>query len=157
MKPKTKIMVCFGLFWFVSLFRTYTETTETNRTVLKPTETTLNFLKNTKICSQTVSVGLLFVSVQSKHWNSNNPKFCEKIPKYAIFHTVSVALLFVSVQSNTETLCFGIEPKQWKQMFCFEQCWIQFRFEFQLFWIKTSFGSSFCCFKLKLVSKDTLT
>ncbi len=32
----------------------------------------------------------------------NNPKFCEKIPKYALYHTVSVALLFVfvSVQSK---------------------------------------------------------
>ncbi len=41
-KPKTKN---FGLFRFVSVFRTYIETTETNRTVSKQTETTLNFLK----------------------------------------------------------------------------------------------------------------
>jgi hypothetical protein len=40
-KPNTKI---FGLFQFVSVFRTYIETTETNRTVSNQTETTLNFL-----------------------------------------------------------------------------------------------------------------
>ncbi len=51
--------ICFGLFRetknkqirFVSVFRIYIETTETNKTVSKQTETTLNFLKNTKICS----------------------------------------------------------------------------------------------------------
>jgi hypothetical protein len=50
---------CFGLFRetktkkvrFVSVFRTYIETTETNRTVSKQTEITINFLKNTKIRS----------------------------------------------------------------------------------------------------------
>ncbi len=41
----------FGLFQFVSVFQTYIETTETNRTVLKQTETTLNFLKKNKMCS----------------------------------------------------------------------------------------------------------
>jgi hypothetical protein len=67
-KPKQTILVCFGLFRFVSVFRTYIETTETNRTVLKQTETTQNFLKKAKYALyQTVLVGLLFVSVQSKH------------------------------------------------------------------------------------------
>ncbi len=53
------------------MFQTYIETTETNRTVLKQTETnkkTLNFLKSTLY--QTVLVGVLFVSDQSKHRNS---------------------------------------------------------------------------------------
>ncbi len=68
--------MAFGLFcetknkkiWFVSVFQTYIETTETNRTVLKQTETTQNFRKIPKYALyQTVSVGLLFVLVQSKH------------------------------------------------------------------------------------------
>jgi hypothetical protein len=36
---------------FVSVFRTYIETTETNKTVSKQTEITQNFRKYTKICS----------------------------------------------------------------------------------------------------------
>ncbi len=45
-KPKQDLVrLCFGLFW------TYIETTETNRTVSKRTETTLHFLNNTKILS----------------------------------------------------------------------------------------------------------
>ncbi len=67
-KPKTKN---FGLFRCVSMLRTYIETTETNRTVLKQTET-----------------------------NQNNPKFSAKIPKHALFQTVWVGLLFVSVHSK---------------------------------------------------------
>jgi hypothetical protein len=39
-KPKTKY---FGLFRFVSVFRTYIETTETNKTVSKQTETNPKF------------------------------------------------------------------------------------------------------------------
>jgi hypothetical protein len=55
-KPKQDLFrVCFGLFReskkkkfrFVSVFRTYIETTETNRTVSKRTETIQTFLKNT--------------------------------------------------------------------------------------------------------------
>jgi hypothetical protein len=53
-KPKQDLFrICFGLFRetkknfrFVSVFRTFIETTETNRTVSKQTETTQNFLKN---------------------------------------------------------------------------------------------------------------
>jgi hypothetical protein len=54
-KPKQDLFrVCFGLFRetqknffrFVSVFRTYIETTETNRTVSKRTETIRNVLKN---------------------------------------------------------------------------------------------------------------
>jgi hypothetical protein len=97
------------------------ETTETNRTFSKQTETALHFLKIPKYALyQIVSVGLLFISIQSKHQNSlfrytvelkkltqtvskqtktnrNNPNFCEKNTKYDIYHTVSVTLLF----------CFG--------------------------------------------------
>jgi hypothetical protein len=55
-KPKQDLFrVCFGLFRetkkkifrFVSVFRTFIETTETNRTVSKRTETIRNFLVNT--------------------------------------------------------------------------------------------------------------
>ncbi len=79
-KPKQDLFrLCFGLFCeiknqnfrFVLVFRTYIETIETNRTVSEQTKTTLNFLKNTKYALyQTVSVGLLFVSIQSKHQNT---------------------------------------------------------------------------------------
>ncbi len=69
----------FGLFRFVSLFRTCIETTEINRTVSKQTETTLNFQQNKKYALyQTVSVALLFVSVQSKHRNS---LFCFRLSR----------------------------------------------------------------------------
>ncbi len=147
---------------FVSVFRTYIETTETNRAVSKQTETTLNFLKNTKICSLSNCFGWSSsVSVESKHRNSlfwyrsetaetnrfetnqNKPKPTEttlnlpkKIPKYALYHTVSFALLFVSVQSKHRN---------------------------SLFWYKTETNvlfrgeTSFGCFESKLVSKDTLT
>jgi hypothetical protein len=87
-KPKTKI---FGLFRFVSVFRTYIETTETNRTVSNQTETT-----------------------------RNNPKFSEKIPKYALFQTVSVGLLFVSVQLKHRNSLFGKECET-TETNCFEQ------------------------------------
>ncbi len=54
------------------MFRTYIETTKTNRTVLKQTEKIRNkpklSEKNTKVSN--CFVALLFVSVQSKHRNS---------------------------------------------------------------------------------------
>ncbi len=59
--------------------------------------------------------------------NRNNSIFCEKNTIYALYHTFSVALLF------------SFEPKQPKQTFCFGQCRNQFRFEFRLFRIETSF------------------
>jgi hypothetical protein len=74
----------FCLFRLVSVFRTYKETTETNRTVSKQTETTLNFLKNTKICSLSncfhgssvcfgsVETSKLSVSVKKRN-NRNKP------------------------------------------------------------------------------------
>jgi hypothetical protein len=136
-KPKQDLFwLCFGLFretkikrfWFVSVcfrVRTNIKTTEINRTVLKKTETTLNFLKKLKYALfQTVWVGLLFVSVQSKQRNflflyrsettetkcfetnrkkpknRKNSTFSEKIPKYALYQIVSVGLLFVSIQSK---------------------------------------------------------
>jgi hypothetical protein len=68
LKPKTKI---FLFFRFFSMFRTFIETTGTNRTFSKQTETTLNFLKNAKICSLSNCFGWAsVVSVQSKHQNS---------------------------------------------------------------------------------------
>jgi hypothetical protein len=107
----------FSLFRFFSVFRTYIKTTETNRTVSKQTETTLNFLKNTKACSLSNCFSCSSVCFGSiKHQNSlfryrsettetncfetnqnkpkqtetnrSNPKFSEKIQKYALFKTV---------------------------------------------------------------------
>ena len=82
-KPKTKDS---GLFRFVSVFRTYIETTETNRNVSLQTET-----------------------------NQNNPKFSERYPNILSFKLFGwVFCLFLS-NRNIETLCFGIEVKQPKQ------------------------------------------
>ncbi len=63
------------------------------------------------------------VSKQTKT-NQNNPKFFEKIPKYALYHTVSVAFLFVLVEfkhrnslflyrtdTNETNVLFQIVPK----------------------------------------------
>jgi hypothetical protein len=154
-------LVCFRLFQLVSVFRTYIETTETNRTVSKQTETTLSFLKNTKkklsiklfllvFCLfrfnrniETLCFGIepkqpkQTVSKQTKT-NRNNPKFVKKIPKYALITLFQLLFCVFRFNRNTETLCFGIEPKQTKQS------------------AETSFGSSFGCFESKLVSKYTL-
>ncbi len=120
-KPKT---TNFCLFRLVSVFRTYIEITETNRTNSKKTETTLNFLKNTKICSLSncfhwSSVLFRFNrNIETLYRNNRNklfqnkpnkpgkPKFSEKIPKYAPYQTVSVSLLFVSVQSKHRNSLF---------------------------------------------------
>ena len=46
---------------------------------------------------------------------------------------------------NIETLWFGIEAKQPKQTFSFGQCRNQFRFQFRLFRIETSFEGHPTC------------
>ncbi len=105
-KPKQDLFhVCFGLFRetknkkfnFVSVFRTYIETTETKelfRNKQKQTEATLNFLKNTQIYSLLSCLGgSLFVLVQSKHRNS----------------------LFRYRSETTETNCFETNRKKQKK------------------------------------------
>jgi hypothetical protein len=79
-KPKKK-------FRFVSVFQTYIETFKTNRTVSKQTEATLNFQKNTKICSLSNCFGWSSVRFGSKKSKQRNSLFC----------------------------CFGIEAKQPKE------------------------------------------
>ncbi len=60
---KPKFLVCFGVS---NLYRN----NRNKQNCFEKTETNLNFLKNTKYALyQTVLVGLLFVSVQSKHRN----------------------------------------------------------------------------------------
>jgi hypothetical protein len=83
MKSKTKIS---GLFWFVLMFRTYIETTETSRTVSKQTKT-----------------------------NRDNPKFSEKYPNMLIFKLFGLVFCLFRFNQNIETLCFGIEAKKPKQ------------------------------------------
>ncbi len=83
--PK-KISVCFGLFRFVSEFRTYIKTTETNRTVSSQTET-----------------------------NRNNPKFSEKSKNMLSIKLFWLVFCLCRFIRNIETLCFGIEAKQPKQ------------------------------------------
>jgi hypothetical protein len=77
-------------FLFVSVFRTYIETSETNRTILKQTEI-----------------------------NQNNPKFSEKYQNMLSIPTVLVGLCLFQFNRNIKTLCFGIEAKQPKKTFCF--------------------------------------
>ncbi len=105
-EPKQDLFrLCFCLFCeaenkkiqFVSVFRTFIKTTETNRTVSKQTETTLNFLKNTQICSLSNCFGwspVCFGSIDTS-------KFCETAETSVLFpigqELVSVP---VSVVSN---------------------------------------------------------
>jgi hypothetical protein len=63
-KPKTKY---FYLFIFVSVFRTYIEKTEINRTVSKQTEANRNNHK--------------FSETNYLETNQNNPKFLKQLPK----------------------------------------------------------------------------
>ncbi len=139
------------------MFRTYIETTETNRSVSKQTKTTLNFQKNTKICSlSTVSVGLPYVSAQWKHRNSlfqyrsetncfktnwNKAKQIETtlnfLKKYQNMLSIKLFwLTFCLLQFNqkTKTLCFGTERNNRNKRFVSVRA-------------KTSFGSSFGCFE----------
>ncbi len=70
MKPKVKI------FRFVSVFRTYIETTKTNRTVSKQAETTLYFLKKYPNMLSIKLFRLLFCLFQ---FNQNPKTFCFSI------------------------------------------------------------------------------
>ncbi len=67
-------------------------------------------------------------------------KFCSRRPSSILgFLLVSVCFVLFRFYQNTETRCFDLEAKQPKQTFCFEQCRNQFRFQFRLFRIETSF------------------
>ena len=67
-------------FRFVSVFRTFIETTETNRTVSKRTETIQNFLKNTKICSlNTTNLQRLWIN-KKKPFELSTMQGTETIP-----------------------------------------------------------------------------
>jgi hypothetical protein len=119
-KPKTKK---FCLFQFISVFRTYIETTETNRTVSKQTKTTLNFLKNNKICAvskcfswssvcfSSIETSKLSVLVQKRN-NRNKPKQTETtlhfLKKYPNMLSIK---LFVSVQSKHKNSLFRYRSK----------------------------------------------
>ncbi len=135
------------MFWIISKQLKQTELFWNKQ---NQTETTLNFQNNIKICSLSNFFGWSSVCfVQSKHQNSlfwyrsettektvlkqtktnrnkpKQPKFPEKIPKYALYQTVLVALLFVLVQSkhwnslfwyrtetkNKKNILFRIVPK----------------------------------------------
>ncbi len=66
---KLKVFVCFSVSNLYRNNRNKQNCFETNRR--KKNETTLNFMKILKYALyQTVSVGLLFVKVQLKYWNS---------------------------------------------------------------------------------------
>ncbi len=141
---KQKNLVCLGLFGCFEPLSKQPKQTELFHTKLKQTETTQHFLKNTKICSlSNCFVGLLFVSLQSKHWNSlfryssettetncfetncfetnkNNPKFSEKNTKICSLSNCfgCSSVCFGSIET-TKPSVFGIKAKQLKQTFCF--------------------------------------
>jgi hypothetical protein len=128
---KLKISVCFGLF------QTYIETFETNRTVLKQTKTTLNFLKKTKQNMLSIklfrlifclfrfiqTIGTLCFGIDAKQLrnqlfgnNRNNPKFSEKIGSLSncfgcssvCFVSIETSKLFQYRSDTTEIkFCFG--------------------------------------------------
>ncbi len=129
---KQKILVCFGLFWCFEPISKQLMQREVFRNKPKQTETTLNFPKNTKICSLSncwssvcfgsIETSNLYVSVYTKtteqtKTNWNNPKFSEKRPKYALYHTVSVALLFVSVKHWNSLFWYRTETTETKVLF----------------------------------------
>jgi hypothetical protein len=110
------------------------ETTKTNRTVSKQTETTPNFLKNTKICTLSNCFGwssVCFGSINietlcfgievkqsrqtiSKQTKTNWKKtkiFCKKYQSMLPNKTVLVGLLFVSVQSKHRNSLFRYRSK----------------------------------------------
>ncbi len=94
---KQKISVCFGVLNLI-------KTNETNRTVLKPTET-----------------------------NRNNPKFSEKHQNMLPIKLFQLVFCFFRFNRNIKTLCFGIEVKQPKQMFVSDNDKTSFGFRFRLF------------------------
>jgi hypothetical protein len=140
MKPKTKD---FGLFRFVLVFRTYIETTEAKRSVSKQTKTNRNNPKFSKKYQNMLFIKLLVFclfrfnrNIESLcfgiHQNNRNKLFRNKpkqtettlnflkkdqnIPSFTLFRLLFYLFRF---NQNTETLCFGLEPKQPKQTFCF--------------------------------------
>jgi hypothetical protein len=114
-KPKQDLFrVFFGLFretkkrnfWFVSVFRTHIETTETNRTVSKRTETIRNFLKNTQICS------LSKFSWKDKNFLLKKIKTRRKnLPKHSFSYRVA-AIFRCFDWNNRNKQLFRNEPKQ---------------------------------------------
>ncbi len=124
------------------------------------TETTINFLKNTKMCSlsncsgwSSVCFGSIETSQLSVSRNNRNklfrnkpkqtetnrkiPTFSRKNPKYASYQTLSVGLLFVSVQSKHRNSLFRYRNETTETNFLF---WIVPKLvSVQLFRIKISF------------------
>ncbi len=134
MKPK--ISDCFGLFWCLNLYRNNQckqNCFETNRK--KPKQPYIFWKIPKYFLYQTVSVGLLFVSIQMKHrnlfryrsettktnyfkTNQNKPKqtgktlnFLKKISKYAPVKLFRLVFCLFRFNRNMETLCFGVEAK----------------------------------------------
>ncbi len=141
-KPKQDLfLLCFGLFRYVSVFLTYIETTETNRTVLKQTETNQNNPKFSEkyqnlfsiklfrlvFCSfwfnrniETLCFGIEAKKPKQTKTNRKNPKFSDKNTKICSLSNCFgwYSVCFFSIKTS-KTLCFGIEAKQLKQKFCF--------------------------------------
>ncbi len=110
----------FGLFWFISVFRTFIETINTNRTVSKQTETNQNnptFSEKYQICSlsncfswSSVCFGSIETSKQtfSKQTKTNRNK--QKTPK---FSEKNIKICSLSNFFGWSSVCFG-SIETWK-------------------------------------------
>jgi hypothetical protein len=115
-------MLSIKLFWLVTCFFWFNRNIETLCFGIEPKQT---------------------VSKQTKT-NQNNPKFFEKIPKYALYHSVSVAFLMVSVQLKHRNSLFRyrIDTTETNVLFLIVPKLVSVPVQL---------------FRSKLVSKDTLT
>ncbi len=178
LKSKTKN---FGLFRFVSLFRTYIESTETNGTVLKQTETNQNnhkFLKNTQICPFSNCLGWSSVCFGSFETSKILFRYRSETTEQTVSKQTEKTGKNRKKRKNRKNPKF---PKKYQNMlpiklfrlvFCFFRfnrniktlCFgIELNIEakhrskhFVTDNAETSFSSSFGCFESKLVSKDNL-
>ncbi len=145
------------------MFRTYIETTETNRTVSKQTETTLNFLKNTKICSLSNCFGrssVYFSSIETQYFGIEAKQPKQSISKHT--KQTGKALNFLKKYQNMLliklfrwSLFVLVQSKHQNSLFRFNRNYL-FRYRSETTETIAFFGSGFSCFGSKLISKDTL-
>jgi hypothetical protein len=93
-------MLSIKLFWLSSVCLCSIETSK------------LRFGIEAKQPKQTISK-----QTKTNQKNRENPKFSEKIPKYAPYQTVWIGLLFISPKHRKSL--FRYKVKQLKQTFCF--------------------------------------
>ncbi len=137
-KPKTNNFS----FWCFEPISKQLKQTELFQNKPKQTKTTLNFLQKYRnrlsiklfrlvfcLFGFNWNIETLCFGTEAKHRHKlfrNKTKqtettlnFLKKIPKYALFRLLYSLFRF---NQNTKTFCFGMEPKQPKQTFCFGSC-----------------------------------